>query len=357
MDAQVSGLRQAARNANDGISMLQTFEGASKEITTMLNRMRDLTVQALNGTYDTTDIASLGDEYTALNAEINRVIDATQWNGMAMMDTGGIVNLQIGANSSGSEVMAVNIMDWDSGAAPTQISDLTGGAGQDVFVSNATNVLDGTSNTRGKFAIGASDLTGAGNTLANGETFKLSVQSGGVTNVYEYKNETGATLEGALLANTLAQAFQAQGVAGYTVTYDTDIQTGEVTGAAQEAGVLFTATSTGDYNIAIKAQKYAGGNAIANTWSNKTIADLDNKIAAVTAERAKYGAYISRLESASDNLLSVAQNTDASRGQIEDADYAAETTELARTQIIAQAGTAMLAQANQIKQSVLALLK
>jgi flagellin len=161
-----------------------------------------------------------------------------------------------------------------------------------------------------------------------------------------------------LLANTLAQAFQAQGVAGYTVTYDADIKTNEVTGATSaEAGVLFTATSNGDYNIAIKAQKYAGGNAIANTWGNATLADLDNKIAAVTAERAKYGAYISRLESASDNLLSVAQNTDASRGQIEDADYAAETTELARTQIIAQAGTAMLAQANQIKQSVLALLK
>jgi len=85
--------------------------------------------------------------------------------------------------------------------------------------------------------------------------------------------------------------------------------------------------------------------------------DIDDAIDAISAERAAYGAYISRLEHASDNLMNVATNLDSSRGRIEDADYAAETTELARTQIIAQAGTAMLAQANQIKQSVLALLK
>ena len=87
------------------------------------------------------------------------------------------------------------------------------------------------------------------------------------------------------------------------------------------------------------------------------IAQIDKAITAAAAERATYGAYINRLEYASDNLLNVAQNTDASRSQIEDADYAAETSELARTQIIAQASTAMLAQANQTKQSVLALLQ
>jgi len=84
---------------------------------------------------------------------------------------------------------------------------------------------------------------------------------------------------------------------------------------------------------------------------------MDKAITAAAAERATYGAYINRLEHASDNLLNVAQNTDSSRSQIEDADYAAETSELARTQIIAQASTAMLAQANQSKQSVLALLQ
>jgi flagellin len=91
--------------------------------------------------------------------------------------------------------------------------------------------------------------------------------------------------------------------------------------------------------------------------ASRTVAQLDSLITTVAAGRAKYGAYINRLEYASDNLMNVAQNTDASRSQIEDADYAAETSELARTQIIAQASTAMLAQANQSKQSVLALLQ
>jgi len=91
--------------------------------------------------------------------------------------------------------------------------------------------------------------------------------------------------------------------------------------------------------------------------ANASIAKLDTLITNVSASRAKYGAYINRLEYASDNLMNVAQNTDASRSRIEDADYAAETSELARTQIIAQASTAMLAQANQAKQSVLALLQ
>ena len=93
------------------------------------------------------------------------------------------------------------------------------------------------------------------------------------------------------------------------------------------------------------------------TNAQKAVAELDTLITNVAAGRAKYGAYINRLEYASDNLMNVAQNTDASRSQIEDADYAAETSELARTQIIAQASTAMLAQANQSKQSVLALLQ
>ena len=93
------------------------------------------------------------------------------------------------------------------------------------------------------------------------------------------------------------------------------------------------------------------------TNATKAVAELDTLITNVSAGRAKYGAYINRLEHASDNLRNVAQNTDASRSQIADADYAEETSELARTQIIAQAGTAMLAQANQIKQTVLALLQ
>ena len=113
-------------------------------------------------------------------------------------------------------------------------------------------------------------------------------------------------------------------------------------------------------NVAIKRGEIAtldGFSVSSASDASRTVLQLDSLITNVSAGRAKYGAYINRLEHASDNLRNVAQNTDASRSQIEDADYAAETSELARTQIISQASTAMLAQANQVKQSVLALLQ
>jgi flagellin len=300
--------------------MLQTFDGASKEISTLLNRMRDLTVQASNGTYTANDIASLGEEYTALRTEIGRIIDATEWNGMAKMDQGGTISLQIGANSGAAETMALSIMDWDRGTS----TDLT-----------VTETTQGAGNTAEVQTVTLSAMN-SGDTLT-----LLYTDPNGVRQSYMYT--APADYSTAAAAETAIIAAGTTGLPGFTIAGGGN---GTLTLTYNTAGV--------DVNLAI-AKVNSG--AVPNDWDSRTLDELDARINNVTAERAKYGAYISRLESASDNLLSVAQNTDASRGQIEDADYAAETTELARTQIIAQAGTAMLAQANQIKQSVLALLK
>jgi flagellin len=229
MAGQISGLNMAARNANDAMSMVQTIEGASKEIGNMLVRMRELAVQSASGTYSDTDRAALDSEYQALETEIGRIQANTQWNGQALMtnSTAGTANtvaIQIGA--SASQTMTLTFKDWGVDHASAAIGvDITG-----------------------------NDITSASN-----------------------------------------------------------------------------ATSA--------------------------ITALDTAINGATAEQAKYGAYISRLQYAADNLSNVATNTDQSRSRIQDADYAVETTALARTQIIAQASTAMLAQANQVKQTVLALLQ
>lgn len=169
-------------------------------------------------------------------------------------------------------------------------------------------------------------------------------------------------------------ALQVGAGSGQTMSVDFKSWVPGVAWAAEDTVVLANAAGDNDstnaktaYGDAILA--YDAGTDDANdgdeayiditTAANATavIAQMDKAITAAAAERATYGAYINRLEHASDNLLNVAQNTDSSRSQIEDADYAAETSELARTQIIAQASTAMLAQANQSKQSVLALLQ
>ena len=228
MASQVKGLEQAARNANDGISMVQTIEGAGREILNVLTRMKELAVQASTGTLSTTDRTALNTEFGELDKEIDRIEANTKWNTKALMNGASTVNIQVGDASGNANQMAIAFKDW----------------GADVGANGALGV-----------AINAETLAGDG---------------------------------------TQAQA---------------------------------------------------------------AMTDLDTAIKNASAELAKYGAYINRLEYAQDNLMNVAQNTDASRSRIEDADYAAETSELAKTQIIAQAGTAMLAQANQIKQTVLALLQ
>ena len=236
MGSQVKGLEQAARNAADGISMVQTIEGAGKEILNILTRMKELAVQASTGTLSLEDRDALDAEYSQLESEITRVATNTKWNTRALMSAATTVNVQVG--DANGQTMAIAFSSW-------QLADNGGGAYGAANVAAATR-----------------SITDAGDVLATSQT---------------------------------------------------------------------------------NAQN--------------TITQLDTAIIAASSELAKYGAYINRLEYAQDNLLNVAQNTDASRSRIEDADYASETSELAKTQIISQAGTAMLAQANQIKQTVLALLQ
>ena len=228
MTGQIKGLEQAARNANDAISMVQTVEGASKEILNMLTRMRELAVQSATDTYSATDRDALDLEYQQLQSEIDRIASTTQWNGSNVMDLAAASDdftIQIGANAG--QTMTVTFLSWDT-------------------------------------------------------------------------------------ADAAATA------------YGVDISTLDVDTKAN---------------------------------ASAAITALDTAINGAAGEQAKYGSYISRLQHTSDNLMNIAQNTDAARSRIQDADYARETTELARTQIIAQAGTAMLAQANQAKQTVLSLLR
>jgi flagellin len=271
MSAQVSGLNMAVRNANDAISMLQTIEGATKEITNMLGRMRELAVQSASGTYTDNDRDALNLEFGALMDEITRIAQNTEWNGQAVLK--GNVGDNTGAQSNGST----------NDVAETHTIQLGSSSGQTMVLTINTWV----------------PTTTADNSAAN--------VSGTLS--------TAGTADAYGTAALYATAANADTVASTRIGIDT----------VAEAGVAIT--------------------------------NLDLAINGAAAERAKYGAYMARLQHASDNLANIATNTSASLSQIADADYAVETTELARTQIISQASTAMLAQANQVKQTVLALLQ
>lgn len=239
MTSQINGLNMAVRNANDAISLVQTADGALVEVESMLQRMRELAVQAASGTTSLSDKEALNTELVALRNQIEDIADDTQWNG--------------------------------------------------------TDLLDGDSSS---------------------------------------------------------VAFQVGANAGQTVTMTTlaDLQT---------AGTAFSSLSgtSGETTLATLVVWKTGNLATSVTAADNAITGLDSAITVVNTKRAELGAMTNRLEYAADNLANVSQNTSASRSRVLDADYASETTELARTQIIQQAGTAMLSQANQQAQSVLALLR
>lgn len=387
MESQISGLKMAARNANDAISLLQTIEGATKEISNMLGRMRELAVQAGSGTYTDTDRAALNLEYQALLTEMDRIAGDTEWNGgkiLAGSDSTVTTNLSdakslnIHLGSGSNQTMALSIANWRPTVAvdASMAVDGTGKSGVDDQAAENTVVTFSASTQAGNttLALGGlvATITGGTNpTAAEFATLFANLEDGATA---------GATLSGIAWSGALSGFSTGPVVAASKVTFtstgtDSSNNTLNVTDLAETdaigyATLVTTAGTKANQSAYGEGIFYVGGNPqdstpLAPTAMNITsaanaqavITELDNIINGAAAERAKYGAYMSRLQHASDNLNNVATNTAASRSQIADADYAAETTELARTQIISQASTAMLAQANQVKQTVLSLLK
>ena len=342
MTAQIKGVLQSVDNASDAIGMVQTADGASIEIGNMMQRMRELAIQASNGTVTSTDQSSLNLEFVALRTEIERVANNTQWNGENILSgtagtsSNGTAVYQVGANSL--QTMSVSFGDWNLNPA-TETSGVA--AIYDITLADATvaawTVADG------DFVIsdGQNTVTIPAATIAGYST---------VTDIVTYIETT----DGSLTRLTVSDADDV-----LRLTYDeAAVVTVAPTASLNAVAYAYVATTPG---VTATSNVYGTDlSAIAidtDTGANGAIAKLDTALNGINAQRAVFGAGMNRLEYSIDNLTNVSENAMASRSRIEDADYAAETSELARTQIIQQAGTAMLTQANQQTQSVLALLK
>ena len=357
MTSQVRGFEQAVRNANDGISMLQTADGAAEQITGLLQRMRELAVQGQNDTNSTSDLDNLNEEFIALATEIDRIADDTQFNGKVLLDANTTVTLTIGADEA--DTIEVTMGDFNLAAGATSTKRV------DTLTINVTQTQAlGANAAKPGSAITLTD--GDGNTLSIDQT-KAAVAGGSgfsnstLTQVVAAIN-TAIDNAGSGFADMLA-AVDGSGT-GISFTQDTagtgsitnvSISTGAVVSTGSLANTVADSSATSASPMASNLSTYkAAGD---HVEASSTIANLDAAIAGVNTARADFGANISRLGYTIDNLGSAITNTQAARSSIMDADYATETTELARTQIIAQAATAMLSQANQQAQSVLALLK
>ena len=319
MKAEVSGLEMATRNANDAISMLETVEGASLEIANMLQRMRELAVQAASGTYSFTDRAALDLEFGELFLEMQRIATQTTWNTMTLMDG------NTAAGAAPAAAMNATTINIQLGKSTSQTMTLTTRSFDPRATLKATARME-VKNAAGTVTTAAKIVTGGGAAQAATGTVTTAAAPG--------RDADG---------NDNHQLKTAAAAAATPNAQSTETQ-------AFGAAILFVGLDAAGANP-------TRVNITTETNAGFVLTNLDKAITAVSQERARYGAFISRLQHAGDNLLNVAQNQDQSRSRIEDADYAIETSELARTQIIAQASTAMLAQANQAKQTVLTLLK
>jgi len=325
--SQINGLNQAARNANDGISLAQTAEGSLGVISDNLQRIRELAVQSRNATNSSTDRAALNTEAQQLKAEIDRVAATTSFNGVKLLD-GSFTNqsFQVGANV-GETITVGSLVNAQSAQLGTSnIAQVTGAA-----ASAFTAITAGDLTINGTSVGGIAADTNAANRAASIAAAVNSVSA--TTNVYAtVLNSTQVTLTNSS-GGSVVIAF-----AGASATTATTGLTAATTASAASTGFA-----------ALDISSVAG--------PDTAITQMDAALSAVNTARATLGAIQNRFSSVVSNLQTTSENLSASRSRIQDTDFAAETANLTRAQILQQAGTAMLAQANALPQSVLTLLK
>jgi flagellin len=369
MTSQIRGLDAAARNANDAISMIQVADGAASEITDMLQRMRELTVQSSNGVNSTADRANLDQEFVQLAQAIDKIAETTEFNGRKILngDADGAgdstVTFQVGSNSGANEQLDVNFADFNLAAGTT-----AGTQGVDTLAITTASV------TAGNIFV-LTDVEGNTITVsdANIVTARNTLGSGVGTNLQDADYDVLAlAINTAIDANANFAQMTAANSGANTITFTQDVAgSGSILAANQiDSSSVGSALNSGSVSSTTVGSATGGaGNPMAADISafsstgidesnyTDTLDKLDAALVGVASQRATFGAAINTLEHTVDNLVTTSANQSAARSQIQDADYAAETTALARTQIISQASTAMLSQANQASQGVLALLR
>jgi len=438
MTGQIRGMDQARRNANDGISMAQTAEGALSSSGDILQRIRELAVQSSNASNSGTDRQALQAEVGQLTAELDRIAQTTEFNGQKLMDgTSGTLTYQVGANANqtisatGSNFRTSNYGNNSiTGTTPAVAAFTNGSAPANPIATGATIAINGslgsyttkttTQNTTAQglaseinshtseTGVTASAKTEANMKLATGTSYVLSLTSDnpstspvtisfsmGASNssagdyaeaisaINAQSGKSGVTAEydstngGIKLTNQNGNNITlASGTAG-AVTVDTYLDTGALAGTQQaSAAAGDTTTIAGRLTLnSDKSFSVADGTAVLANASNsslqsvsgldvssfnnaqKAIQIVDSALQAINSQRAQFGALQSRFENTISNLQVSSENLSASRSRIQDADFASETAKLTKSQVLQQAGTAMLAQANQLPQGVLSLLR
>ncbi|NMR21029.1 flagellin [Cellulomonas fimi] len=335
--SQVGGLKVAARNAQDGISVVQTAEGALTEVTSILQRVRDLAVQAGNDSNNADARKNIDTEATQLVSELDRIAASTNFNGTNLLD-----------GSAGANTGKLKFQVGADGDANSQI---------EVDLSKANIKAIAADLTTGSLAVGGTKFAVAATALDDG-TYTFSVDNGsGVTSDVVV---TGVAAQTSVQGLADALAADTNFAANFSVSVDKDADgaaTGITVKALNGGSVADTAPSTDIAAGTVVANTTAGLDFSSATAAQASIVKIDEKISSVSTARAGLGALQNRFEYTIKNVNVAVENLSASESRIRDTDMASEMVQFTRAQILSQAGTAMLAQANQIPQGVLSLLR
>ena len=455
MTSQIRGANQAARNANDGISLSQVAEGALGSASSVLQRIRELAVQSSNATNSASDRAALNAEVNQLTAELDRIAKTTQFNGQNLLD-GSFTSAQFQVGANANQTITITSANFSTskygnnrigstvattaGGVGDLVMGSTAGANPSAAVSGATNTIaaDAAFAVNGSLgsatigiSLGDSAKTVAANINAKSSTTGVHATARTEIDLSTFVANASYTLQvtsdnatPVTVAFTVGAANNADGLAaainafndkssqtgvtaklnsngnGITLTNATgnDIKIGNASAAANTLSVgaitaiagsnggapaaansayvtgaltfdsdkTFSLTNTtgaaglsyfNSANVSSQLQSVNNLDVSSVDAANRTLSMVDSALSVVSGQRARYGALQSRFETTISNLNTTSENLSASRSRIQDADFAAETANLSRSQILQQAGTAMVAQANQLPQSVLSLLK
>ncbi|GBC56402.1 flagellin [Stutzerimonas stutzeri] len=433
LTSQINGLGVAVRNANDGISLAQTAEGALQQSTNLLQRMRDLSLQAANGSNSGTERKALQQEVTQLQSELTRIAETTTFGGRKLLDGSfGSTSFQVGANANETISVALQGASANSigsyqikgggtifGAAKTAMTDngskignltITGGGetatatvADDATAKDFAAAVNSTSSTTGVSAKARTEaeLSGFDLDSGNGGTYvsfdiavgSASVSVNGATSLADVAEQVNAAagktgLTAVLngdklrLTNEAGENIAISNFAGNGTTpalklagVDADgtvqspavdatdaagaVATGTVTINSASGYVIAAATGLGEALGSGTATLASVGSIDISTASGAqdALAVIDSALTTIDSQRADLGAVQNRFDNTIANLQNISENVSAARGRIQDTDFAAETANLSKNQILQQAGTAILAQAKQLPQAVLSLLQ
>jgi len=347
LSAEIRGTDQAIRNSLDGQALIDTAEGAHSEIENILQRMREIAVQASNDTNNAQDRDNLQAEMTAMSAEIDRIAGTTTWAGANLMEaTNTNFSFQVGTATGTQNQIAVDIKSMNTNGL-----ELSGGTAGLTATTDISAAKGGTPAAQTfTFTAGSADQSG---------TFELEIAGSGTISIDIAKGTANTAI-----ATAFETAFDAAKSAGISHGYDAAVSGAAITLTKTSATAVMTGTVTNNEHAhaAVAAgvssiSVEAGGGNTAAVNARTSIGFIDDAIKQVNVQRSELGAVSNRLNHTVNNLTNISSNLSAAKGGIEDADFALETTNLAKNQILQQASTAMLAQANASKQNVLSLLQ